>query len=315
MMHVACAANTAYMPHVAAMLFSLLSRHECDEISVHFLHDEFLEEDALQDLRQFVVDLGGIWAGHKVSTELRDRFPDNSHFGREAWYRTLLPEFLPHASRILYLDADTIVRRSIRPLWETDLQGSVVGAIVNPMYGFLDTSFMADLGVTSIDDYFNSGVILFDLDEWRRQNVSSQLFAFVRERGSQQAWPDQNTLNSVLSGRWHKLGLEWNMQNVYFDLRVAKIPYSEKQVLVAREDPAIVHYSVPYKPWVYMCKHPFQKDYLDSLAQTPWCNRPLEGVSLRNRLLRLLPQPYMWIFWVRLRLLFSGVRRRLFRPA
>lgn len=311
MIHIACAANAAYVPHVAAMLHSLLSVQGNAGITVHFLYDANLEKTELERLRNFAIEQGAVWQGHLITEEQRARFPDNYHFGREAWYRTLLPELLPELERVLYLDADTIIRQSLEPLWQFDLQGHVIGAIANPLYAFMDNSFMLGLGVDSPDNYFNSGVILFDLQEWRAQNVGAELLQFIAEHGAAQAWPDQNTLNSVLRGRWMRLPAQWNMQNVYFELPLKRIPYPTESLRLARQNPAIVHYSAPYKPWMYMCKHPFLEDYLRHLSVTPWKGQAITGKTLRNRVLRLLPQPYQWLFMVYIRKFVRRLRRVL----
>lgn len=296
------------MPHVAAMLYSLLRQHPA-QVHVHFLYDAGLPSPELSRLKDFVVGLAGQWTGHLISEAQRAKFPDNYHFGREAWYRILLPELLTAESRVLYLDADTIIRRSLMPLWQMPLDGKVLGAICNPLYGFMNTRFMAGLGVTTPAEYFNSGVLLIDLDRWRAEGISQQMFRFIKERGSQQSWPDQNALNCVLAGRWQRLSPAWNLQNVYYDLPLKRIPYPPEVVRDARANPAIVHYSAPYKPWDYLCKHRFQFLYLQHVAATPWGVPELRGRNWKTRILRLLPQPLMWISGVYLNRLWLRLRR------
>jgi lipopolysaccharide biosynthesis glycosyltransferase len=38
------------------------------------------------------------------------------------------------------------------------------------------------------------------------------------------------------------------------------------------DNPAIVHYSTPAKPWFKETSHPFKKDYYHYLSFTPWKN-------------------------------------------
>lgn len=311
-MHIACSANSQYLPHAAAMLRSLLSQASASRPQIHFLHDEAMPGEEISRLGEFVTAQGGTWQAHSISRERMQNYPQNWRFSREAWYRVLLPEVLPDVSRVLYLDADTIVMRSLDPLWATDLGEYTVGAVANPLYGFMDTGFIHALELASTADYFNSGVLLMDLDRWRAQGLTQQLMDFIAEHGDAQQWPDQNALNAVLRGRWLPLAPRWNAQNVYFDLKPAQLLCTPAQVREARSAPGIIHFVAPYKPWDYLCKHPYRQSYFDHLAATPWRDSvPIQGATPVNRLLRLLPQPFMWLSLVRMRQGWRMLRAQL----
>lgn len=310
-MHIACAADSNYLPHAAAMLHSLLSHHSGQAPTIHFMHRQTLPSEQVARLGDFITASGGHWRSHSVGDDLLQDFPQNWRYSREAWYRTLLPELLPEVERVLYLDADTLIMGSLDTLWSTDLESNVIGAVANPLYPFMDTEFMRNLGLKPGRDYFNSGVLLMDLARWREQGLTQELHAFVATHGAAQQWPDQNALNAVLRGRWLSLPPRWNAQNVYFDLKPSQLPCTPEQTRQARKNPAIVHFVAPYKPWDYLCKHPNRKDYFKHLAATPWRNSvPITGATWSNRLLRLLPQPFMWLA---LRRLTQGARA--LRPA
>lgn len=301
-MHIACAANSSYLPHAAAMLHSVLCHHKKASTHVHFLHDEYMPDDEIARLRQLVVENGGHWNAHSIRRKQVDNFPMNWRFSREAWYRAFLPEVLPNISRVIYLDADTIVMGALEELWSIDLGNNIVGAVANPLYKFMDKTFIADLQLGSNSNYFNSGVLVLNLDRWRENAITQKLLDFVNLHGSAQAWPDQNALNAILNGRWLRLAPKWNVQNSYFDLKPAQLLYPVEQVLEARHEPKIMHFISPYKPWDYLCKHPYRSKYFEHLAATPWHDSvPIRGVTWYKRILRLLPQPFMWISIARLR--------------
>lgn len=302
-LHVACAADAAFVPHCAAMLHSLLGHHDPGTVAVHFLHDESLPQADLDRLGELVAGGGGEWHAHRVGRREQDRCPDNRRFGRVAWYRVLLPELLPGLSRILYLDADTLVRRPLHPLWQTELGGRPLAAVANPLYPFMDQGFLAGLGLASTADYFNSGVLLLDLEVWRHEGLSGRVLTRAATQGRQE-WPDQNALNVVLRGRWLSLTPVWNAQNTVFDLRAGRLPFSREAVREARRHPAVVHFIGPYKPWHYRCKHPLRRLYWRHLAATPWRGLAMEGRTLKHRLLRPLPEQWGWNVeerWRRLR--------------
>ncbi len=294
MIDIACAADEAYVPHCAAMLDSVFSVHEKSSIRVHFLHDSSLSDNSLGLLEKFVLASGNFWNAYLVSDEEKAKFPSNRRFGEVAWYRVLLPDLIKGDSeRVLYLDADTLVLRSLKPLWETELHGFPLGAVINPLYPFMDTSFLRTLEVQG-GDYFNSGVLLLQLSEWKRLGLSGRLLnqAWVQ---ANQEWPDQNALNVVFRKRWFRLDAAWNAQNTIFDLPPAKLPLSRPEVERAKKHPAIVHFIGPYKPWHCRCRHKYRSLYWFHLSHTPWAGRvQMQGVSWRNRILRWCPPRLLW---------------------
>lgn len=307
MIHIACAADAGFVPHCAVMLRSLLTSQTPGSVMVHFLHDADLPIDVLSRLGDMVRVNSGLWSPLLVEDSWRSFCPGNWRFGQVAWYRVLLPELLPDLERILYLDADTIVCRALDALWGIDLEGHSVGAVVNPLYSFMDVGFLEDLAVTP-EGYFNSGMLLLDLERWRRENLCKRVLQRAVAQGRQE-WPDQNALNAVLRGNWKTLSPEWNVQNSIFDLHLGRLPFAAEDVRRARHDPAVVHFIGPYKPWHYRCKHPLRDLYWQHLKHTPWRDRTVDGLTTSNRLLRLLPEQWGW----RLEGWYRVMRRRLSR--
>lgn len=308
MIHIACGANAAYMPYAAAMLRSLLTQTHQSPLCIHFMYTDALPLSDMERLRALVTDLGGNWQALRINPEQLHFFPPNSRFGIEAWYRTLLPELLPDLPRVLYLDADTLVLQPLDELWATDLQDNIVGAIRNPLYPFMNNQFQKDLGLRR-GQYFNSGVLLMDLQRWRGEGISRKLQGFVKTHAPTQNWPDQNALNAILRGRWLQLSPRWNAHSIYFDLKASQLSLTDEALQCLRSAPGIVHFVAPYKPLDFLCKHPYRKEFFRHLARTPWSGTPVQDKTLINHILRVLPQPFMWVFlkvtlpraWQRLR--------------
>lgn len=292
MIHIACAADTGFIPHCAAMIHSVLSRHSAGEVTIHFVHDGDVAAVDIDRLVEFVRSCGGQCQTHEITAENRARCPQNRRFGQVAWYRVMLPDLVPGLDRILYLDADTIVLRPLSPLWNTDLQGRLLGAVGNPLYPFMDKSFLTRLGLRP-ESYFNSGVLLLDLKHWREKDIGGQVLSLAARQGAQE-WPDQNALNVVFRDTWLPLAPEWNAQNTVFDLPIGELPFQPEEVKSARRDPAVIHYIGPYKPWHYRCKHALRYLYWQHLEHTPWNQSGMTGVTFANRLLRPLPEQWGW---------------------
>lgn len=306
-LHLACTADAAFVPHCAAMLHSVCTQHAPARVHVHFLHDDDLSADLLKQLGGFVTHLGAHWEPCRVDEARRNLLPDHARYGRGAWYRIFLPQLLPQLDRILYLDADMIIADRLDELWTTELDGYAVAAVSNPLYPEMSTAFLQDLGVPSVCCYFNSGMLLLNLQDWRQQRHTEAVLAFIRAGVALDSWPDQNALNAVLWQRCKLLPPRWNTLSIFFELEPARLCYSATEITQARRAPAIIHFIGHYKPWHYRSKHPFRQLYFKHLEQTPWRGLPLEGRTWRHRFMRLLP----WLFALRLEARVQRVWRRL----
>ncbi len=186
------------------------------------------------------------------------------HISTTALLRTQLPNALPDLDRVLYLDADIVVRRDIAELYRSDLDGNPVGGIVDlGMYMWLrrDTihgdfkmnDYLVRLGLDPRQSqYVNSGVLLMDLAALRNLNFSAEAISFSNERGAELITMDQCLINSVLLGRIATLDPRWNAcghmmsrsrHHHYIPRRL------QPNVRLQKDDPWLIHYTGKYKPW------------------------------------------------------------------
>jgi lipopolysaccharide biosynthesis glycosyltransferase len=293
MLHVACSTDGRFAADCAAMLASLMASNRDVGVHVYLLHDASLSKDAVRDLRGLVISAGG--ALETISeTEARSvALPRSERFPVQAWYRVLLPELLQHLERILYVDADALITSSLSPLWKIDLHGCLVGAVTNPLFASMVPRLQSELGLPDGRSYFNSGVLLMDLNGWRTAGTTQAVIDFAtRHRGL--VWPDQDALNGVLHASRHHLHPRWNAMPGLWELPRRYMPYSVQETAEAAEDPAIVHFVGPHKPWHYRSKHPYRAEFFRYLSQTPWRGRDIEGRSLWQAALR--PLPWLWAY-------------------
>lgn len=293
--HIACQADARFGPDCAVMLHSLFTANPDEKFEVHFLYHPELAADVLEGLAEICVRFGARWSPLAVADSRMEGFPFVPHYGGyAACYRLLLPELLPQVAKVLYLDADILVVDRIRALWDTPLGTYCVAAVTNPLFAHMVRRITTTLGLADGRDYFNSGVLLLDLDRLRSSGLFRELVAFVREGRAPLVWPDQDPLNAVL---WrHRLPLHprWNATNGIFDLPSRYMPWSRRELDEAKADPAIVHFVGPYKPRHYRLRHPYRPRYFKHLAQTRWRGLPIEGRSIKHMVLRPLPVLWQW---------------------
>lgn len=288
-MDVALASDDAYLPHAATVVHSLLTSNRPGTVTTHLLHPPELSGEHKSLLCEMVERLGGSLFLYEVGPSEVRGLPSMGRISPVMWYRLLLPKALSTVERVLYLDCDTLVVDDISDLWELDLEGHTIGAVTNVFPQDL-VHRPQELGLTR-EQYFNSGVLLMDLEAWRRLGCANTIARLAREQPDRLVFPDQDALNIVLAKQRFPLAPRWNAQNSIFYFPWAKEVFGPAAVAEARSAPAIVHFEGPAqaKPWHSRSTHPFQQAYLDRRAQTPWPRVRLEagglGARLRRRIL------------------------------
>jgi lipopolysaccharide biosynthesis glycosyltransferase len=232
--------------------------------------------------------LGAGYTFHRIERERVTGLPVVQMFTAAMWYRIFLPELIPEADRVLYLDVDTIAVDDISPLWELDLGENYLAAVTNVLMP-PDRERPASLGIAS-HRYFNSGVLLMNLTAMRADDRPRALYDFAAARPHLK-WPDQDTLNVVLGARRLDLAPRWNaMNSLWFEWSTGV--FSADELEEARKNPAIRHFEGPdrYKPWHHRAPREAKKLYARHRRKTPWPTLELDGERepVRERWIRRL---------------------------
>jgi lipopolysaccharide biosynthesis glycosyltransferase len=280
---IGCSADEAYAPHSAAMLHSVIANRGDSELRIHYLHGPSFPERSAELIRE-MAEAGGAAISFRSIPDARIAgLPEMDFVTSAMWYRIFLPELLPDVDRVLYLDVDTIALDSLEPLWDIDLAGSYVAAVTNVFYMRSHARRPVELGIEP-DDYFNSGVVMMNLDLMRRDDSARALFDYAAGHAAELAWPDQDALNVVLGGRRVELHPRWNCMNSVLLFPWAADVFGADVVEEARARPAIRHFEGPTinKPWHYRSESPMRNVYFEHRSQTPWPEVEIEGAPPPN---------------------------------
>ena len=198
----------------------------------------------------------------------------SGHVSQETYFRLLTPNYLQDVDRVLYLDADLLVRHSVVEIFRQQFEGAHLLAVphASKRSGFFESErgvpSYSVLGIPGNSRTFNAGVMLLNLEEWRHSNTTESILKYLREYREQVLWWDQDGLNAVLHDRWRPLHPKWNVMTSHF----ADFGSWEDSLLDAttfesiKSDPAIIHYSFVPKPWSAYYAGPFQKQWEDAFA-------------------------------------------------
>ncbi len=256
MIHVVFVSDDTYAQHVGVAITSLKDQQRLGKsVHVHLL-DGGISVVNLQRLNSLRGEHVTITV-YKANMEEYADYLVLEHFSRAMYLRLSIEEVLPkNVTKVIYFDSDIIFLGPIDDLWNVDLSGSLMAAVGD--YGTPFNYLRKDLGIDKPGEYFNSGVMVINLEAWRINQVCRKVKTYICSNRQKLYYPDQDGLNAVLHGNWLRLDTGWNR----FSGTVRDRDMSNR--------PAVVHFASAFKPWFYKNVDVYQEDYLRYLRQTPW---------------------------------------------
>ncbi|SHJ27622.1 glycosyltransferase family 8 protein [Wenxinia saemankumensis] len=286
-MHVLFCADSGYFPHLATAAVSVLENCSWPGVHVHVLTcdaDDAAEAGLRESLQRYPA--ARLTLTRVDDARLETLFVDK-YLTKAAYLRFLAPDLLPlRVARVIYLDCDLVVPGDLAELWRTDLAGTPLAAApdLDWWHGGLEPRLI-DLGLRSGHRYVNSGVLVIDLDQWRREGISDRLFRFAATSGAALVYHDQDALNVVLQGRVALLERRWNIQTLWYSHFVRRtFPAEYAATRAARARPAIVHFSTDQKPWKFRAWTRKRALYFRYRSLTAWRAERPAGLTAAQRL-------------------------------
>ncbi len=156
--------------------------------------------------------------------------------------------FPPSIHKILYLDGDTLILRSLDSFYNTTLGNSFLMAVADSPY---DINSIKRLSAYHLTRYINAGVLLLNLQEIRKSITWENLRSYISNiNDTQITYADQDIINIL-----------WQDKMLLADER-----YNANARLPHGKEPIILHYSGEKKPW-----HKNRKtSFIFRIQSIPW---------------------------------------------
>lgn len=278
------ATDENYARNVSAAMVSLVRTHPDVPLSISILDSGMTEESRARLLgmsgENLSVQLCDLQRVHAFTEQVR-----RTGFTAAIFSRIFIPEILIGEQRALYLDADVLVMSSLTDLYHTDMRGKAI-AMVQDMV--IADACCRRLGIPR---YFNSGVILFDLERCRQLQCTRRWQEYLCSLTQQLPFPDQDVINIVSQREIVELAPRYNFLFVFH-------PFvrDAADIRSAGEQAAILHFCDHHKPWLPAAKaHPFEELYLQMMQGTPWAGEVPE-LRRRKRLHRMRCCLICWVY-------------------
>ena len=207
--------------HFAVMLAALIKSIELNHLTEEAI-DLYIVEDGMSNSNRQLVSntiedpkMTIHWLSMKDVVDIQKLPLDASTFPLNVYTRLFIPHFLPEScTKAIYLDVDMIVRKDLSELWHVDLQGRTIGGVLDRAER-VSTSWAGianykELDIAPESGYYNSGLLVIDLQQWRRSQLTEEVVAAIIQNKQYANFPDQYGLNVVFANKWHTLDAKWN---------------------------------------------------------------------------------------------------------
>ena len=227
------AADYGYLRYLEATLKSICYHH--DNCKVYIMNSDIPQEwfigirKRLKCRNSELVDIK--LTGDAISKEWK-MAPDGGHINYMTFARYFIPQFVEE-EKVLYLDSDVIVTRTLVELFEMELGNHLVAA---------------SKIVFGLEDRFNAGVLLINNKLWKEENIQKQCIDITNSEHETLPEADQTVLNRLCGQRYIVLDDTYNFQIGY-----DRLAEQRKQYFILEKSlnplPAIIHYLSEDKPW------------------------------------------------------------------
>lgn len=282
-MHILLSTDSNYIMPSAVMITSVSINNAYSDVTFHILIDESVEENQKEQLNNSINNNKHHIVFHNIDRKLFERFPMVSgvkhYITLATYYRLLIPSLLPEEIHtVIYLDGDMIVRHSLDELWNTDIDKYAVGVVTDMEENQHDYE---RLGYDKGYGYFNAGMLLINLDYWRKHKLEDVFFKLIAEEPERIILHDQDVLNITLYNQKLNLPKKFNVQSGFLrkpDYSGLGNRYEEykNDIIEAIKEPVIIHYTDKFKPWHIEDSNPYGYEFMKYYKQTEWKFCPLK---------------------------------------
>ena len=236
------AINEKYVPYAMVTLYSILE-HTCSDkfYDIYILHTDLQKKS--QMLLKGLTGNNVCVSCLNVSKKLKGiNLYNQGRYPQVMWYRLFIPKLFGKYKKVLYLDTDLVVESDVADLFDTDLKNAWLGGCCSWGLQKYAKDVLNLRGIT----YFNSGVLLFNIPQWRKNHLMEKCLKLINPK-EKYKYPDQDILNLVCGRHTFILPTSWNCVWYNFDMKAE--PWFSDWYRESFKNARIIHYATTKMPW------------------------------------------------------------------
>ncbi|MBO4707164.1 MAG: glycosyltransferase family 8 protein [Elusimicrobiaceae bacterium] len=281
------ATDNNYAKYMGLALMSVLkSANKEDNLHFFILDNNIKQEEkdkiaTLQKIKPFEITYIPINEGMFKGCHFRE-----GKITVTTYARFLAPKLI-NEDKLLYLDCDIFVRKSLAPFFNIDVSNYYMAGVcdIGMNRNYIANKFN---GAIIPENYINAGVLLINNKKFKEENIADTLLKYAAENSLTLKYADQDCLNYVLREGIKLIDPTWNAMDSYFDPYVILKQKNKFDLLSI--DPAVRH----FKPWKVNNAREFREEYIGMMKESPWKEfTPKDDLSLKNFL------KILYRYWLR----------------
>ena len=205
---------------------------------------------------------------------------DTHRYPIEAYNRLFMSTILPKdIHKVIYLDCDMVVNDNLHQLWEENIDNYAVGVVTD--YQNNNMKVYKRLGYDAKYGYFNSGMLLVNLDYWRDNNVIPMFLEYIKNHSDKLYFADQDVLNPLFYNKKKILPIRYNLNTALLFKKGYLLISSDyyQEIEEAFRKPAIIHYTTD-RPWFKGSPNPMLHYWEEYRDMTIWKGQTIERKKL-----------------------------------
>lgn len=285
-MNIILCTDENYAMPCGVCITSIFENNKNEKCNIYILTNE-LKQSTISRFEQLSKIYGQKINIVKINTSLLNGLKVSDRFRESIYYRFIIPDII-NDDKALYLDCDIIVTQNLTDLWNTDITDYAC-AVVEDQNG---DDIRLHNRIEMYSTYFNSGMLLMNLDYWRKNKLKKHLVDYVYQNPERCLYPDQDALNALLENKVIFLDYKYNYQELMtwskekLFLHRSKWEQAHKYLNIL---PVIIHYTSSIKPWNVECNHCYKQYFIQYKGISPWATDKLKHtISLQSRCLNAI---------------------------
>lgn len=278
--------------------------------SIEKFHVYIIDDDIANENKEKLLKLGEQYGHEIIFLDLTEGIRTLEKVGAPKYrnsYTTYLKLFtfnlLPDSvKRIFFIDSDAVIVDDLGEMIDIDMEGCMIGAVRDG----ISHPYKMALGFDANDSWFNMGVMLVDVEKWKKDHAQEKIVQQLKKRAAYIA-VDQDLLNITQHGNIMTLHPRYNATPHHYvynekDFRKA-FPqggfYESYEIMEEAQDKSVIrHFErfVGESAWHKNTIHPYASLFDEYLEESLWSDYEKKPAKLslilkiENILYRVLPK-------------------------
>ena len=314
-------ANSGYAMQMAVSMVSMLENNPDKELKFYILGDDYSKE-----IREKFKQIEKDYKTSIIIVDIRKKLEvlNNTALAKEEgivrngiisymFARLFMGSCLPEdVKKVIYIDSDTLYIGNVQELYDIQIEERYLYAAVRDLW---PASYNKALGLSEDELYFQSGIMLVDLEKWRAEQCEERLIKEAKAAKQYYFMHDQDLLNLCFHGRIQTLSPKYGMyyllrrytakECIWFTGKDEAHYYSVEDINAAKKDVHVVHYSGDYygRPWAFPMACADNRLWLSYYKKTPWKNEKVGTSHSKKQWIvyysKRMLEPFSGTLWLR----------------